>query len=114
MALLDLNAVEAAPLLRRMFHAKAVNQDMVGDWGDVRRELALDREEGDPPERRPGESVHHPDSPIGKLARRLNLEEKWESTQAPSADPHAAAPEKRSAKWHRKQAKKHKQQTRRC
>jgi hypothetical protein len=114
MALLDLNAVEAVPLLRRTYHAKAVNHDMVGDWGEVRRELALEREEGDPPERRPGESVHGPDSPIGKIARRLNLQEKWKATQAPPADPHPAAPEKRSAKWHRKQAKKHKQQTRRC
>ena len=115
MALLDLKAVEAVPLLRRIFHAKAVNQDVVGDWGDVRRELELERQEGDPPERRPGESVHHPDSPVGKLARRLSLEDKWKAMQAPSADPPAAAaPVKHTAKWHRKQAKKHKQQTRRC
>ena len=113
MALLDLKAVEAVPLLRRIFHAKAVSQDMVGDWREVRRELNLEREPDDPPERGPGESVHDPDSPIGQLARRLKLEEKWKTVDARPANP-PSAPVKRAGKWHRKQARKHKRQTRRC
>lgn len=113
MALLDLKALESVPLLRRMFHARAVNRDMVGDWSEVRRELNLERQPDDPPERRPGESVHDPDSLIGQLARRLNLEERWKTVQAPAESP-PPAPAKHTAKWHRKQAKKHRQQTRRC
>jgi hypothetical protein len=112
MALLGLKAMEAVPLLRRMFHADAVDAEMVGDWGDVRRELSLERHPDDPPERRPEEFVHAPNSPIGKLARRLELEERWKESDAPAQPPDA--PAKHSAKWHRKQAKKRKQQTRRC
>jgi hypothetical protein len=114
-ALLDLKAVEAVPLLRRIFHAKAVTAEMVGDWGNVRRELNLERLPDDPPERKPGESLWDPNSPggkLGKLARRMKLEGKWKEIDA-AADP-AAAPVKHSAKWHRQQAKKRKQQTRRC
>jgi hypothetical protein len=116
-ALLDLKALEAAPLLRRMFHARAVNLEVVGDWGDARRELHLERLPDDPPERKPGESLWNPDSPGGqlaKLARKLKLEGKWKAIDA-LVDPPAAAPAaKHTAQWHRQQAKKRKQQTRRC
>jgi hypothetical protein len=111
-ALLDLKAVEAVPLLRRMFHAKAVTAEMVGDWSDVRRDLNLERQPDDPPERKPGESLWDPNSPIAKLARHIKLEGQWKATEPP-ADP-SAAPVKHTAKWHRQQAKKRKQQTRRC
>lgn len=113
MALMDLKAVESVPLLRRIFHARAVNHDMVGDWREVREELNLERQPDDPPERRPGESLHDLDSPLGELARYLALEDKWKTMDAPSANP-PAAPAKHSGKWHRKQARKHRQQTRRC
>lgn len=106
-ALLELKVVEAAPLLRRIFHADAVNTEIVGDWSDVRKELSLERLPDDPPERAPGAPLYGPDSAIAKVARLIS---------ARNAREPAAAPErvKRSAKWHRKQAKKRKQQTRRC
>ena len=81
-ALLDLKAVEAAPLLRQMFHAKAVNVDMVGDWGDVRRELKLERQPDDPPERRARRVRARPGFGDRKARRGISkLEEKWKTTQ---------------------------------
>jgi len=112
MALLDLKALEALPLLRRIFHAKAVTAEMVGDWGDVRRELNLERLPDDPPERKPGESLWDPNSPIAKLARLMKAETLWKATES-SAQPSAASA-KHTAKWHRQQARKRKQQTWRC
>jgi hypothetical protein len=69
-ALLDLKAVEAAPLLRRVFVAEKVDKFMVGDWGDIRRELKLEREEGDPPERPRGKSLWD-GTPLGDAVDRL-------------------------------------------
>jgi hypothetical protein len=86
---------------------------MVGDWSDVRRELHLERLPDDPPERKPGESLWNPNSPIAKLSRLMKAETLWKATES-SAPPSAAPTAKHTAKWHRQQAKKRKQQTRRC
>src|SRR5439155_24559769 len=56
-ALLDLHAVESAPVMRQAYHVDRVDKTMVGDWGDVRREFKLERQEDDPPERPPGKSL---------------------------------------------------------
>jgi hypothetical protein len=114
-ALLGLKALEAVPLLRRIFHAEAVNAEMVGDWGEVRRKLKLERQPDDPPERKPGESPWGRDSSMTKLAQQIMELARQGGATEPAAPPPAAPPAvKHSAKWHRQQAKKRKQQTRRC
>ncbi len=103
-ALLELEATEAVPLLRRVFHAGAVDRQSVGDWSDVRRDLNIERLPDDPPERKPGESLWK-GSPMEKIAAALQkLPPSREGTPT----------ENRSAKSYRKEAKKRKKQNRRC
>ena len=40
--LIDLHAVEAAPLMQRVFAARRVDKSIVGDWEDVQVELGLE------------------------------------------------------------------------
>jgi hypothetical protein len=49
--LLNLKATEALPVIREAFRADRIDESMAGGWGDVRRELNLERQPDDPPER---------------------------------------------------------------
>ena len=48
--LLELNAIEAVPVIREAFRADGIDETIAGDWGDVRRELKIERQPDDPPE----------------------------------------------------------------
>ena len=48
-SLVDLKALEAAPLIERAFAADRVDESIVGDWDDVQVELGLKEAPPDPP-----------------------------------------------------------------
>ena len=107
--LLELKALESVPLLRRIFRAQAIDEWVIGDWASVRRDLKLERLPDDPPSRGSGkvELLDNPHLIVDPALEYLDPEE--------IAEPQAESPlVKRSGKWHRKQAKKRKSQTRRC
>jgi hypothetical protein len=49
--LLDMKATEALPVIREAFRADQIDETIAGDWGDVRRELNIEPQPDDPPER---------------------------------------------------------------
>jgi hypothetical protein len=69
--LLELNAVEAAPVIERAFAADAVDESIAGDWEDVQWELGL---RDTPPDRRRYDPT--PMLPLGPPASRPTREQK--------------------------------------
>jgi hypothetical protein len=89
--LLDLHAVEATPVIEKVFAANAIDETIAGDWDDVQWELGLTEE---PPQREP---VHFPEASNWPFAAREILGDR------PPRDREAKA----KAKAKRKQAANH-------
>jgi hypothetical protein len=109
--LLHLKAMETAPLLRRVFRSQRVDKLFVGDWGDARRGLKLEREEGDPPERPPGESIWK-GTPFEGLAQQVR--DSLGGFKSPDTPPQRTLDRERTkARAQRKQKRQSRRQNRR-